>query len=134
MMTLKQVKDWLKTKVEADCWKIGVYDNTKDKTVCVRNLASNKNKLAIGGLSNTIAFVKGISIVVHWTKNPDESERIAQSIYDLFYGKDLTIDDFRVVKCDMRNDEPVSVGVDNSGIYEYVIEIWITYEKLIKEV
>ena len=117
MMTLKQVKDWLKPQIKADCWKIGFYDNTKDKTICVRNLASSKNKLAIGGLSDTHSVVKGVSIVVHWNKNPDESEQTAQSIYDLFYGKEIMIDDFKVVKCDMRNDEPVSVGVDNSGVY-----------------
>lgn len=133
-MTLKQVKDWLKTQIKADVWKIGVYDNTKDKTICVRNLASNKGKIAVGGLSNTHIAVKGISIVVHWNKNPDESETVAQNIHALFYGKDFTIDDFKIVKCDMRNDEPVSVGVDSSGIYEYVIELWITYEKLVKEV
>ena len=38
MMTLKDVKDWLKTQVSADVWKIGTYDVSKDKTVCARNL------------------------------------------------------------------------------------------------
>ena len=43
MMTLKDVKDWLKTQVSADVWKIGTYDVSKDKTVCVRNLTSNRS-------------------------------------------------------------------------------------------
>lgn len=129
MMTLKDVKDWLKENVKADVWKIGTYDNSKDKTICVRNLSSNRNKLAIGGLSNTSTAVKGISIVIHWNKNPDETERTAQSLYELFYGQKPFIGDYQVIKCDMRNDEPVSVGTDDKGIYEYVIETWITYQR-----
>ena len=118
MMTLKDVKDWLKTQVSADVWKIGTYDVSKDKTV-----------LAVGGLQNTTTAVKGISIVVHWNKNPDETERVAQSIHALFYGQQPKIGDYRVIKCDMRSDEPISVGTDTNGIYEYVIETWLTYER-----
>lgn len=129
MMTLKDVKDWLKESIKADVWKIGTYDNSKDKTICVRNLSSNRNKLAIGGLPNTSTAVKGLSIVIHWNKNPDETERMAQSIYALFYGQRPVIGKYQVVKCDMRNDEPVSVGTDDKGIYEYVIETWIAYQR-----
>lgn len=129
MMTLKDVKDWLKENVNADVWKIGSYDNTKNKTICVRNLSSNRNKLAIGGLPSTSTTVKGISIVVHWNKNPDETERVAQDIHSLFFGKKPMIGNYQVIKCDMRNDEPISVGTDDKGVYEYVIETWITYNR-----
>lgn len=129
MMTLKDVKDWLKTQVSADVWKMGTYDASSYKAVCVRNLTSNRNVLAVGGLQNTTTAVKGISIVVHWSKNPDETERVAQSIHALFYGQQPKIGDYRVIKCDMRSDEPISVGTDGEGIYEYVIETWLTYER-----
>ncbi|EFE46241.1 hypothetical protein HMPREF0863_01640 [Erysipelotrichaceae bacterium 5_2_54FAA] len=129
MMTLKDVKDWLKEKVSADVWKIGVYDASKDKTICVRNLTSNRGKLAIGGLQNTSTAVKGVSIVVHWSKNPDETERVAQEVHALFYGQRPVIGGYQLIKCDMRSDEPISVGMDASGTYEYVIEIWLTYER-----
>lgn len=129
MMTLKEVKDFLKTQIEADNWKIGTYDNSKDKTICVRNLTSNRNKLALGGLKNTSTRTKGISIVVHWNKNPDETERISQQIHDVFYGQHPLINDKQVVLCEMRSDEPISLGTDSSGVYEYVIELWITYKE-----
>ena len=83
MMTLKDVKDWLKTQISADAWKIGTYDISKDKTVCVRNLTSNRSVLAVGGLQNTTTSVKGISIVVHWNKNPDET--VLHKAYMLFF-------------------------------------------------
>lgn len=133
-MNLKEVKDWMKKKVKVDHWVIGSYDSSKDKTICVRNLASNRSKIAIGGLANTTTAVKGISIVVHWNKNPDETERVAQSIYALFYGQAPAIGNYQVIKCDMRSDEPISVGTDGQGIYEYVIEIWITYQRDRKDV
>lgn len=129
MMTLKEVKDFLKTQVEADNWKIGTYDNSKDKTICVRNLTSNRNKLVLGGLKNTSTRTKGISIVVHWNKNPDETERVSQQIQEVFYGQHPLINDKQVVLCEMRSDEPIFLGTDSSGVYEYVIELWITYKE-----
>ena len=129
MLTLKDVKDWLKEQVSADVWKIGTYDASNEKTICVRNLTSNRGKLAIGGLQNTSTAVKGVSIIVHWSKNPDETERVAQEVLALFYGKQPVIGDYQIVKCDMRSDEPISVGTDDNGIYEYVIETWLTYER-----
>ena len=129
MMTLKEVKDFLKTQIEADNWKIGTYDNSKDKTICVRNLTSNRNTLALGGLKNTSTRTKGISIVVHWNKNPDETERVSQQIQKVFYGQHPLINDKQVVLCEMRSDEPIFLGTDSSGVYEYVIELWITYKE-----
>lgn len=129
MMTLKEVKDFLKTQIEAANWKIGAYDNSKDKTICVRNLTSSRNKLALGGLKNTTTRTKGISIVVHWNKNPDETERISQQIHEAFYGQHPLINDKQVVLCEMRSDEPISLGTDSSGVYEYVIELWIIYKE-----
>ena len=129
MMTLKGIKDWLKSEIQADHWKIGSYDNSKDKTICVRNLTSNRGKLAIGGLKNTSTRVKGISIVIHWNKNPDETERISNEVYALFYGQQPKIEDYRCILCDMRSDEAISLGTDVNGTYEYVIELWITYTK-----
>lgn len=134
MMTLKDIKDWLKGSLVADVWKIGAYDNANDKTICVRNLTSNRNRIAVGGLSNTSTVVKGVSIVVHWNKNPDETERVAQEVHALFYGQNPTINGYRIVKCDMRSDEPISVGTDSNGIYEYVVELWITYMRERKEI
>ena len=121
MMTLKEVKDFLKIQIEADNWKIGTYDNSKDKTICVRNLTSNRNTLALGGLKNTTTRTKGISIVVHWNKNPDETERISQQIHETFYGQHPLINGKQVVLCEMRSDEPISLGTDSSGVYEYVM-------------
>lgn len=129
MMTLKEVKDFMKDYIEADDWKIGSYDNTKDKTICVRNLTSNRNKIAIGGLKNTSTRCKGISIVVHWNKNPDETERIAQRVHSLFYGNRPIINDKHVVLCEMRSDEPIFLGTDSSGVYEYTVELWINYKE-----
>lgn len=133
-MTLKDAAQWLESQVKADVWKIGTYDASKNKTICVRNLTSNRGKIALGGLDNTSTAVKGLSIVVHWNKNPDETERVAQAVHALFYGQTPVISGYQTVVCDMRSDEPISLGTDDKGIYEYVIETWITYKRERKEV
>lgn len=133
MMTLKDVALWLENQVKADVYKIGSFDQSKEKTICIRNLASNRNKLAIGGLESTTTAVKGIAIDVHWNKNPNETEQVAQEIFALLYGQTPLMSGWQVKLCDMRNDEPISFGIDENGIYEYLIELWITYERDRKE-
>lgn len=130
MMTLKEVKDWMKAQFpDANKWILASYDKSNDKTVCVRNLATSRGSLALGGRNQTSIAVKGLSIVLHWTKNPDESEKAAQQLYSLFYGQNPTIAGYRVIKFDMRHDEPLSLGQDDAGINEYVIEVYVTYMK-----
>lgn len=133
MMTLKDVSMWIETQINADVYKIGSFDHSKEKTICVRNLASNKGKLSIGGLENTSTAVKGIAIDIHWNKSPNETEQIAQELFALFYGMTPIISGWQTKICDMRNDEPLSFGIDDNGIYEFLIELWITYDRDRKE-
>ena len=129
MMTLKDIAEWLETKVpEVEVWRIGSYDNSNEKTVCIRNLASNRERMTLGGKDFKTTRTKGVSIIVHWNKSPNGTEIVAQSIYDLFYGEKPTLGEYQTILCNMRNDEPVSLGTDENGIYEYVIEMWVTYK------
>ena len=132
MMTLKDIGLWLETQLIAN-YKIGSFERSEEKTICIRNLASNRGKLAVGGLKSTSMGVKGVAIDIHWNKNPNETEQMAQKLFALFYGKTPTISGWKTKLCDMRNDEPVSFGLDDTGVYEYLIELWITYDRDRKE-
>lgn len=126
MMRLRDVAEWMETQIsDVNSWRIGVYDNSIEKTICIRNLASKRDKGVVGGGKKTTS-IKGISIVVHWNKSPDETEKIAQNVYGLFLYRP-NINGYQTILCNMRNDEPVSLGIDDNGIYEYVIETWVTY-------
>ncbi len=128
-MTLKEVRDWLKPKiVSIENAYIGRTDPTKEKSICVYGRASSSDTIAIGGLANTSMATKGISILVQWSKDPDAAEIKAKSIYDIFKGTHVVING---TECffNMLNDEPVPVGTNDNDIYEYVIDLTMTYKR-----
>ena len=122
-MTLKDIKDWLKPLItDISTAYIGKTDPTKEKVICIYGRASEGTKIAIGGLENTSSAVKGITILVQGTKYCDTSEVAAQSIYNIFKGTQATIIKHECF-FNMKNDEPVPVGVNDNDIYEYVIDL-----------
>ncbi|CQR51481.1 minor capsid protein [Paenibacillus riograndensis] len=129
MMTLAAVRDWLKTQVDCQNWYIGKADTSKQQCISLYNINNGTPVLAIGGLDNTSYAVKAVSILVHWSKNADTAERKAQEVYAALFGQSAVIGGKRVINFQLRTPEPVSVGTDDAGIYEYVIEFTIYYER-----
>ena len=80
-------------------------------------------------MKNRSYDTKAVSILIHWGANAVQAEAKAQEIYDVLYGQIGVIGGYRIVKFDMRTDAPVSVGTDEKGIYEYVINFVIYYRK-----
>ena len=123
-MRLKQYKDYFKTSFNwNEAISIGKIDNNKEKAICFYN---SKRVLAydarIGGNKNRSTKIKPISILLKYTKNQDSAETKAQEIYDFFNEKSFYIDNKRIfVK--MLNDDPISLGTDENGYYEYSIEL-----------
>lgn len=128
-MLLSELREYLKTKIECRQWYIGKIDGTKEQCIGIYSIAGPKAGIALGGLANTSYSTKAISILVHWSKNANIAEQKAQEIYNNLFGQEAFIGDKRVIKFDMRTSEPVSVGTDSNGIYEYVIETVIYYER-----
>ena len=128
-MTLKEIREWLKTKTECDNFYIGKIDGSKDKCIGIYNTKGPAPEIAIGGLINTSNSVKSVSILVHWGNNADLAEVKAQEIYNLFFGQSAEIGGKRIISFDMNTSEPVSVGTDTNNIYEYVIDFNIFYER-----
>lgn len=86
------------------------------------------HKICIGGKACTKTLEKKISILIHWTDNPTFAEQEAERILDLLTDiRQYEAGDFivRFLKC----DDPVSVGKDDRGVYEYVIEAIVYYER-----
>ncbi|BBI32366.1 phage tail terminator protein [Cohnella abietis] len=128
-MRLAEVRDWLKTQVVSPQWYIGKIDGSKQQCIGLYNVNGSAPVIAVGGLDNTSYGIKSISILVHWTKNADTAEVKAQEVYAALFGQSATIDGKRVVMFQMRHPEPLSVGTDSEGVYEYVIETTIYYER-----
>jgi len=128
-MTLKDIRDWLKPLItDISTAYIGKTDPKIEKVICIYGRASEGTKVAIGGLENTSTSTKGISILVQWDKYCDTSEVKAQEIYNIFKNTHYVI---HGNECffNMKNDEPVSVGVNDNDIYEYVIDLDIIIKK-----
>ena len=130
MMTLAQVRDWLKTQIDCPAWYIGKIDGSKEQCIGLYNIQGPTPRIAIGGLANTSTATKAISILVHWGKNANLAEQKAQEVYNCMFDKTgAIIGGRRVVMFEMRHPEPVSVGTDDLGVYEYVIDVNIIYER-----
>ncbi|MNC04463.1 hypothetical protein D3C75_519020 [compost metagenome] len=129
MMLLSEVRDWLKTQVTCPAWYIGKADTKKPECIGLYSINRGAPVIAVGGLDNTTYAVKSVSILVHWGKNADTAERKAQEVYAALFGQTAVIAEHRVVQFDMAMPEPVSVGTDDEGVFEYVIEVTIYYER-----
>jgi hypothetical protein len=128
-MSLAEVRDWLKIQIESPAWYIGKIDGSKEQCIGLYNIQGPTPKIAVGGLANTSTAVKAVSILVHWGKNANTAEQKAQEVYNHLWGRSAVIGGQRVVMFDMRRSEPISVGTDDLGIYEYVIDVNIIYER-----
>lgn len=131
MIYLSDVRDWLKTLIDANHYYIGKLDRKPERAIGVYQ---RKNPapptMAIGQLSSY--EIKPISVLIHWNKNADTTEKAAFDLYEEIKAvSSLTLNDTRVLFISLRQSEPVDVGTDDAGIYERVIEFDIYYERTV---
>jgi len=129
-MTIVDFKDWLKTKVDCPNWSAGGLRTTDEKAIVIYNGRAFINPMAIGGIQNSSYKGKGIRILIHWNKNVKESELKAMEVYQTLHGlTNVEMVAKRVIQFNMRDPEPIYLGVDDSGIYEYVIDLEMIIER-----
>lgn len=129
-VSLKQIKDYFKTEYEwSESISIGKIDNNQEKAVCFYN---SKRNLAyspvIGGRNNKSTYIKPITILLRYTKNQDSAENEIESIYEFFEGRTFFINQKRIFVM-MNTDEPINLGSDEKGVYEYSIELDLYIER-----
>lgn len=131
MITLANVRDWLKTYGIAEHYYIGKLDNKQDKSIGVYSLKrSGSPMIPYGGMSQSTYDVKSISVLVHWNKNAAETEQAAYELFNrLLSETDLKINNKQVYFLRLNVPEPVDVGTDDKGVYERVIEFEIFYQR-----
>lgn len=128
-MLLSEIREYLKTKINSPQWYIGKIDGNKEQCIGLYSIQATKSNIALGGLNNTSYSTKAISILIHWGKNSNIAEQKAHEVYNVLFGQSATIGGKRVIDFNMRTSEPISVGTDVNGIYEYVIEVNIIHER-----
>ncbi|MBS4534977.1 hypothetical protein GOQ29_05015 [Clostridium sp. D2Q-14] len=129
-MTITDFKDWLKGIIDCPNWSAGGLRDDKEKSIVIYNGNSFINPMAIGGVQNSSYKGKGIRILVHWNKNVKDSELKAQEVYNALHGlTNVEIAGQRVIQFNIRDPNPIYLGIDDSGIYEYVIDLEIIHER-----
>ena len=129
MLFLNQIRDWIRTLDAAENYYIGRM-NDKEKSLGVFQLSPRPPTRAIGQQSSY--EVRRISLKLHWNKNQNESERAAWELYSKLRAVSscrFDIENTHVYFIDLLQAEPVSIYTDENGVYEWVIEFEMYYER-----
>ena len=130
-MNLADVRDWLKTFSVAENYYIGKLDNKKQKSLGVYHLPrSGDPVVAIGGTQNSSYDITGISLLLHWNQNARETEEAVRALWNHLLGvDDVDVGNHHIQMLELLVPEPVSVGTDDAGVYEYVINFNLYYRR-----
>lgn len=131
MLSLADVRDWIKTLKVGDDFYIGKLDAKKEKSVGVyqRQLSSSP-VIPIGGLSNKKYDMKPVSILIHWNKNARETEEASFDMFNkLLNIGSVMIGEIPIHYIRLMVPEPQDVGTDDKGVYERVIWLDLYYER-----
>ncbi|MDE7390212.1 MAG: minor capsid protein [Lachnospiraceae bacterium] len=131
MIYLSDVRDWLKTLISAKFYYIGKLDSKNDESIGVYQRKNPAPPVTAIGQPSSYE-IKPISILIHWNKNANETEKAAYELYEQLTAVfSLTLNNTHVQFIQLLQSEPVDVGTDDSGVYERVIEFNLYYERKI---
>ena len=109
---------------------IGHLDNKFDCSIGVYSRAMRQNPvLSIGGWSQSSYDIKAVSVLVHWNRKKTESESAAIRLFEALKVPPAQIGGYPVQYLRLMDPEPIDVGTDDKGVFEYVIEFDVYYDK-----
>lgn len=134
MLTLSDIRQYISGLGIADDSNvyIGKLDNKQQKSIGVYNRkADGPAQIALGGLECTTYGTRPVSLLIHWTKSVSESEKAAYGLYESLLNEKsgLILGDTEVRFLILQAPEPVDVGTDDNGVYEYVIWLDFIYQR-----
>ena len=133
MLSLTDIRDYIfSLEISSDDRVyIGKLDNKKEKSIGIYNRKTDgPAQIALGGKDYTSYGTRPVSILVHWNKNPVESETAAYELYEKLLKESSMILGDTEIRCLMLQvPQPVDVGTDDAGIYEYVIWLDFVYQR-----
>ncbi len=131
MITLANIRDWLKSYSNAEHFYMGKLDNKQDKSLGVYSLKRSGSPVTAIGAQSTYDII-GVSLLIHWNTNANETEIEARQLYEaLRTVKNITINSTLIYMIELLVPEPIDVGTDDKGVYERVIELKFYYERKI---
>lgn len=131
-MTTEQLKNWIKAQDAdfANCIQLGgVNGNVPYFLGVYPGNTSGRQRIAIGGPACTSYDIMSARLLLRWGKSQPEAERKAKNLWGLFYGRTGFEMDGTAVSYADPGEGPVPIGKGADGIFEYVINLNITYRK-----
>lgn len=133
MLPMKEIRQYISGLLIAQDAQvyIGKLDNKQQKSIGVYSRKQEgPPNIALGGPACTTYGTKSISLLIHWNKSVTESETAAYELYDkLLHESSLMIGDIPIHYLSLMVPEPVDIGTDDNGVYEYVIWLDFIYER-----
>ena len=129
MVTLADVRDYLKSFNLFTAYYVGRIDASKKNVLGVYDLMPNRRHKTIG--KGTQRYdIKGVSLLIHGDTNKTNTEKLAISLYEaLESAEDGKIAGRKVNIIDLQQDAPIDVDADGNKVYEYVIEVLFYVER-----
>ena len=133
MLTLNDIRGYIAGLGIADDKNvyIGKLNNKKDRSIGVyHRQGSGPPVMALGGYDHSSYDIRRISLLIHWDKDVRASEQAAYSLYEKVKNvSSLSIGDTPSNCIILQVPEPVDVGTDDKGVYEYVIWLDFVYQR-----
>ena len=133
MLTLNDIRGYIAGLGIADDKNvyIGKLNNKKDRSIGVYHRhGSGPPVMALGGYDHSSYDIRRISLLIHWDKDVRASEQAAYSLYEKLKNvSSLSIGDTPINCIILQVPEPVDVGTDDNGVYEYVIWLDFVYQR-----
>ena len=129
MITLADVRDYLKSLNLFSGYYVGRIDANKKNVIGVYDLRNRARHKTIGTNTNKYE-VKGVSLLIHGDTNKTNTEKLAIKLYEaLESAENAVIAGKKVNIIDLQQDAPIDVDADSSKVYEYVIEVLFYVER-----
>lgn len=129
MLTLADVRDYLKSFNLFNGYYVGRIDGNKKNILGVYDLRNRARHKTIG--ENTQRYdIKGVSLLIHGDTNKTSTEQLAIKLYEaLENAENAVIAGRKVNIIDLQQDAPIDVDADTNKVYEYVIEVLFYVER-----
>lgn len=129
MITLSDVRDYLKSFNLFNSYYVGRIDANKKNVLGVYDLRNRARHKTIGVNTNKYE-VKGVSLLIHGDTNKTNTEKLAIKLYEALESADNAVIAGRKVNIiDLQQDSPIDVNTDDNKVYEYVIEVLFYAER-----
>ena len=131
-MITEQVKNWIKAQIPeyAGRIRLGAVDANAERFLGVYpGNPTGRTHIALGGADCTRYGTLYVRLLLRWGKSQVAAEKQAQAMWVLFYSLTNADMDGATVSFVDPGSGPVPMGRGGDGVFEYTINLTITYMK-----